>query len=277
MSHLYWGSTNHSTSGCHCERKRSKPVPFSLLLIILLAAPIAAHAQADSGAAWLKAIDTAERVPFTYSEITQTITTSSGSERELKMRSWTAENGDIGLMAYTGPARVRGDRILIRDGGDNIWYYMHRRDVTRHFTGHTRRQSAMGSDFSYEDLSTGDMTEDYTASLRGHESLDTTACVKLRCIPTDKGPSYDSLLIWASVADSLSRKIEYYDGDGLLKTLNLTQFEVVDGRKLSMRYEMVNDREGSHTVMQTDQMDLKDKPAAELFTMQALTRALPKK
>lgn len=248
-----------------------------LMTLALAAVPSIGHAQADSGAAWLKAIDTVERLPSTYSEITQTITTSSGSERELKMRSWTADNGDLGLMACTDPARVRGDRILIRDGGDNIWYYMHRRDVTRHFTGHTRRQSAMGSDFSYEDLSTGDMTEDYTAELRGYENLDTLICVKLRCLPTDKGPSYDSLLIWAGIADSLSRKIEYYDGDGLLKTLYLSEFEIADGRKLSMHYEMVNDREGSRTVMQTDVIDLKDQPDLGLFTQQALTRALPKK
>jgi hypothetical protein len=153
---------------------------------------------------------------------------------------------------------------------------MHRRDVTRHFTGNTRRQKAMGSDFSYEDLSMGEMAEDYTAQLVGFETLDTTECVMLLCIPTESGPSYDSLMLWAGVTDSLSRKIMYYDDNDLLKTLYLSEFGVADGRKMAMRLEMVNDREGSRTVMQTVSINLKDALDPGMFTMQSLTRALPK-
>ena len=250
---------------------------FGILILLGGAATGSAQGTADSGQAWLTGIDAAERLPYSYAEIVETITTSSGNERELTMRAWTAANGDLELMAYTDPARVRGDKILLRDGGDNIWYYMHRRDVTRHFAGHTRRQSAMGSDFSYEDLSTGDMTKDYTARFRTFEVLDSTQCVKLMCVPTESGPSYDSLLLWASTADSLTRRIEYYDGDGLLKTLNLDDFQFVDGRKLAMRWEMVNDREGSRTVMTTTSMDLKTEPSPAMFTQRELSRPLTDK
>ena len=233
----------------------------------------AGFAQSD-GAAWLQQIDAAERVPHSYGVMRQTITTSGGSLRTFTIRSWSAQDGDVSLMAYDEPARVAGDKILMLDGGDNIWYYMRRRDVTRHFAGHTRNQSAMGSDFSYEDLAQGDLTEDYTAELRGEEELDGTMCVKLLAVPTPSGPSYDSLYIWASVDDKLSRRIEYFDDGEHAKTLFLTDFHVVDNRKTAFKMEMVNHREGSRTLFETVEVTFSEEPDPSLFTRAALTRRI---
>jgi hypothetical protein len=226
----------------------------------------------EEGAMWLERIDTAERVPYSVGVATQVITTSGGTERTLTMKTWTAENGDLSLMAYTEPARVRGDKILLRDGGDTIWYYMKRRDVIRHFAGHTRRQSVMGSDFSYEDLAQGDLTEDYSAEVVGREELDGVPCVQLRCVPTEEGPSYDHLILWAGEDDHLTRKIDYYDGDGLVKTLLLSSFTTVDGRKVAMKLEMMSRRDSSHTVMTYESLSFKNEPDPEIFTKRALTR-----
>ncbi len=228
----------------------------------------------DDGASWLQRIDAAERVPHSQSVMRQTITTSGGSLRTFMVRSWSAENGDVSLMAYDEPARVAGDKILSLDGGDDIWYYMRRRDVTRHFAGHTRNQSAMGSDFSYEDLASGDFTEDYTADALGQEEVDDVMCMKLRAIPTPSGPSYDSLYIWASVDDNLSRRIEYYRDDEHLKTLFLTEFQVIDERKTPFKMEMVNHREGSRTLMETVEVTFSEAPDPSLFTRAALTQRI---
>ncbi len=72
---------------------------------------LAALPQED-GASWLARIEAAERVPHAYSVMNQTITTSGGSERTFTIRNWSAQEGDVGLMAYTEPRRVAGDRIL---------------------------------------------------------------------------------------------------------------------------------------------------------------------
>jgi hypothetical protein len=234
---------------------------------------VPAQAQED-GASWLQRIDDAERVPHSYGVMRQTITTSGGSLRTFTVRSWSSLNGDVSLMAYDEPARVAGDKILLLDGGDNIWYYMRRRDVTRHFAGHTRNQSAMGSDFNYEDLAQGDFTEDYTAEVLGQEEVDGVSSVKLRAVPTPSGPSYDSLFIWASIDDNLSRRIEYFRDGEHVKTLFLTEFQVVDGRKTPFKMEMVNHREGSRTLMETVEITFTDEPDPSLFTRAALTRRI---
>lgn len=257
---------------------KSSPVslkPGIILMILLLTAiSNTSFAEEYNAAQWLQRIDDAERVPYSYGVMKQTITTSGGSERTLTMRSWSDGNGDVSLMVYTDPARIKGDKILMRDGGDNIWYYMQRRDVTKHFAGHTRNQSAMGSDFSYEDLSVGAMTEDYTPELLGIEEYEGKRCVKLKLIPTESGPSYEYLILWADDQDCLSQKIEYYDEEGLLKTLYITDFRKVEDRKFAFRMEMKNHREGSRTLMETESITFAEKPEVWIFTKEALTREI---
>jgi len=239
-----------------------------LVLLMWTAAPC------DEGLTWLKLIDGAEQIPHSIGITKQVITTSGGSERALTMKVWSADNGDLSLMVYTDPARVRGDKILQRDGGDNIWYYMKRRDVTRHFTGNARRQKVMGSDFSYEDLAQGDLTMDYTAEFLGLEELDGETCAKLRCTPTESGPSYDHLILWADEEDHLSRRIEYYDDAGHLKTLFLSDFQIIEERTVAMKLDMVNHRDGSHTLMIQETVSFEDEPDALLFTKKGLTQSI---
>jgi len=245
------------------------------IAVLILGLMTAAAAADDAGTSWLAAIDRAERVPHSYSVVKQTITTSSGAERTLKAESWSAENGDLTLMLYIEPPRVRGDKILLREGGDQIWYYMSRRDLVRHFSGGSRKQKVMGSDFSYQDLAQGRLTEDFNSEFIGPEELDATACVKLRMTPTESGPSYDHLLLWAGRDDTLSRRIDYFDEDGVIKTLTLSDYRKIDGRLLPLRYEMTNLREGSRTVMSMDSLSLKVEPDPELFTKAALERGTP--
>jgi len=250
------------------------------LIITCIIVPIVIHAadvSSDStsineGEQYLALIEEAETIPFSSGTVSQIITTSGGDERTLTMDMWTADDGDLSLMAYTDPARVRGDKILQRDGGDDIWYYMKRRDRIRHFSGSSRRQSVMGSDFSYEDLATGDLTEDYTAVFEGIEEYDGESCIHLSCTPTETGPSYDHIEIWAGKDDYLTRKIEYYDEDGHLKTLYLADFKMIDGRKIALKLEMKNLRDGSRTIMLQKELSLTDEPDPVLFTKQALSR-----
>ncbi|MFH0881961.1 MAG: outer membrane lipoprotein-sorting protein [bacterium] len=264
----------HKKGDSSMDTTKSATTVGILLLALALTSGTAKAQGANEGQEWLKKLDDAERVDHSYGTFSQTITTSTGAQRTLKAKSWSAENGDLQLMVYIAPARVAGDKILQRDGGDNIWYYMKRRDVTRHFVGTARRQSAMGSDFSYEDMAQGDMTKDYTAETLGQETLDGVECIKLKCTPTESGPSYNHIIIWAGLEDHLTRKIDYYDESGLLKTLTISNFQMIDGRKMGMSMVMKNQREGSQTVIEQHEVSLKTVPDLQLFTKSVLTQEI---
>gem|GEM_PF-117357 len=247
----------------------------ALLAVGLMAtSPVSTVAQ-ETAEEWVSRIENAERVEHSYGVMRQTITTSTGAERTFTIRSWSAQEGDVALMAYMEPARVAGDKILQLNGGDDIWYYMKRRDLTRHFAGHTRRQSAQGSDFSYEDMASGDFSEDYTAELLGYEQLEGVRCVKLKCTPTPSGPSYDHLILWADTEKALTRRIEYYDEGAHLKTLYITDFKEIEGRTVAMKLEMVNHQKNSRTLIETVEVTFSREPDPSLFTKAALTRPIP--
>ncbi len=255
------------------SRTTMRGMLFATSVILLSILPGSLQAQED-GTVWLKRIDDAERTYHSFGILEQTITTSSGGVRTFQMRSWSDEDGNVSLMEYTAPVRVKGDKILQRDGGDNIWYYMNRQDVIRHFTGHARRQSANGSDFSYEDMATGDLIEDYTAELLSNEVIDHIDCVKLKLTPTETGPSYDYLVLWAGLDDAFTRKIDYYADGELLKTLLVSDFREIEERKYPFRMEMTNHQEGSSTVIAYKQLTFAKKPESWIFTKEALSRQI---
>lgn len=252
------------------------PLATTLLLAFGVAAafPSPARAQETAGE-WMERIADAEQVEHSYGVMKQTITTSTGAERTFTIRAWSSQDGEVGLMAYVAPARVAGDRILTLNSGDDIWYYMKRRDTTRHFVGHTRKQSAMGSDFSYEDMASGDFTEDYTGELLGYEEMESVQCVKLKCTPTPSGPSYDYIILWAGKEDALTRRVEYYEEGEHLKTLYISDFREIEGRTVAMRVEMVSEQKDSRTVMETEEITFAEAPDPSIFTQAALTRPLP--
>ncbi len=241
-------------------------------IIILLTGSLTGLQADDLATQWLGWIDNVESVDHMEGVVKTTITTSSGAERTLTAKMWSAQGGDVSLMAYTDPPRVAGDKILQRDNGDNIWYYMKRRDVTRHFSGHTRRQKAMGSDFSYEDMASGDLKEDYTAEFIGEEMTQKTKCAKLKLKPTESGPSYDHLILWVALEDTLTRQIEYYDKNGLLKTLTLSDIKLIDGKKIPCKMLMDNQAENSRTLMEYESISFKVNPPEWYFGQDALTR-----
>ena len=68
----------------------------------------------------LKNTDEVEGYVSCYSEMQQTITTSSGQKRTLVMRGWAVNNGEKQLSEYLSPADIKGQKILMTEDGPEI-------------------------------------------------------------------------------------------------------------------------------------------------------------
>ena len=220
----------------------------------------------------IRRIDAAERVQSSHGTMRQVITTSGGDERSLEMEAWSRDRNDKQLMVYLAPRRVAGDKILMLDEGDDIWFYTPRTDRVRHLASHARRQKVQGSDFAYEDMAGGSIEEDYTFSLIGAEAVDGTPCHKLELVPTASGPHYSRLILWAGQEHYLTRRIDYYEDDRLLKTLTTGDVRQIDGHWWAMRLVMENLEEGGRTIMETLEMEFDVDLPDELFTAGGLKR-----
>lgn len=210
----------------------------------------------DAGAI-LKQVDETEKHDQAIAMTIQTITTSDGGTRQLKIKSWSVDTNEKQLLEYIAPKRVLGVKILMLDDGDDIWSYSPRTRRTRHLASHAKKQKVMGSDFSYEDMGGGKMIEKYTGTVVREEAVDDVDCYVLDLTPTPKGPSYDKVMAWVGKSDFFTRKIDYYDDGSTkpIKTLYLRDIRTISGHITPMDMLMINHEDGGRTHNRIESID----------------------
>jgi outer membrane lipoprotein-sorting protein len=217
-------------------------------------------------------IEDVEKLPHSYSRVKQVITTSSGKKREFEIEGWAMDSSDKILQIYRKPARVRGEKILMLNGGDDIWAYSPKTDRVRHLATHMKKAKVMGSDFSYQDYAAGDYKERFSYKLLKDEKAEGTECFKLELIPTKKGPSYNKILAWVGKEDFVLRKMDFFDDKGLLKRLAITEIKKVDQKLVPWKMVMEDLRNGGKTIIETLEMDIKTKPDPDMFSIEGLKK-----
>lgn len=242
------------------------------LVFIMLMVGVTVQAQRLTPKEIIRRIDETERVASSEAVLKQIITTSGGKRRTLEMRAYAKDQNDKQLLIYTDPSRVKGDKILLLNDGDEVWFYTPKTDRVRHLASHAKRQKVQGSDFSYEDLSSGSIEEDYTYTLLGEEKIEGRSCYKFELIRTESGPHYSKLIYWGDKERFLTMQIDYYEDGELLKRLKCYDVKKIEGHWYQMKLVMTNLKEGGETVMETTEIkfdiDLDDK----IFTTGYLKR-----
>ncbi|GAB4339230.1 MAG: outer membrane lipoprotein-sorting protein [Calditrichia bacterium] len=221
----------------------------------------------------IRKVDATERVASSVATIRQEIETSGGKKRTLVAKTYSKDKNRKQLMEYLEPARVKGDKILMLDDGNEIYFYTPRTRRVRHLASHARKQKVHGSDFSYEDLSHGDLEKDYTSKLLGEEEIDGRPCYKLELIPTESGPHYRKLILWADKERFITLQIDYFEEESEpTKRLHCREIQNIQGHWTPMVLIMENLAEGGRTVMITEEIKYDVDLPDEMFTTQNLKR-----
>jgi outer membrane lipoprotein-sorting protein len=265
-----WPKNNDAIQ--YCKEIRMNIVTLSLSACLFFTALVEVSAKELSAREIVRKVDAVERVQSSHSTGEQIITTSGGKKRTLEFEAFSKDANDKQLMVYTGPNRVKGDKILMLNDGDDIWFYTPKTDRVRHLASHARRQKVQGSDFSYEDLSTGNYEVDYAASLLGTEKILDTDCYKLEMIPTETGPHYTRIILWADQQKFTTVQCDYYEDNELLKRLTCHDIRNVDGHWYSMQMNMTNMQEGGETIILTKEISFDMELDERLFSTNHLKR-----
>ncbi len=222
----------------------------------------------------LKRIDEVEHYRKVTMETRQVITTSDGDKRTLKMTSWAVNTGEKQLSVYTYPKRVKGVKMLMLNDGDDIWSYSPRTRRTRHLASHAKKKKVMGSDFTYEDMGGGKMSEKYSGIVLREEQYEGIDCFVLELKPTSKGPSYDKIIAWVGKADFVSRKIDFFEDDGRkpFKTLYLRNVKKISNHTVPMEMLMKNHEDGGETLNETQKIDFDTSVSKQVFDSKRLDR-----
>ena len=259
---------------------------FSLVLSVasLALAPVLAQAETPEEKGLRIALESRERSDgfgnFTAG-MTMVLHDRHGRESIRQMRFKVLEapgegEGDKSLFVFDQPRDVQGTALLTHvhtNADDDQWLYLPALKRVKRISASKRAGSFMGSEFTFEDMSSPEV-EEY-----GHRYLRDEPCGELTCMVTEQVPldpksGYSRKVVWQDEGEYRAWQVALYDRKGMhVKTLTFEDYQQYQDRFWRAgKQTMANHQTGARTeLLWTDYRfgtDLDDRE----FTHTALRR-----
>ncbi len=207
------------------------------------------------------------------STMTMTIISKSGSKRVRKLKVWSKKvegRDDLRLMKFLSPAEVRNVGFLSLKS-DQMYLYLPEFHRVRRIASHTKRENFMGSDFSYEDLSTSSYTRYYTAKLL--EETDTTWKLELT-LKKGADRAYPRIIMLVDKEKEMPIHSEMFDDNGNL--WKVVEEEVIQVGKywVPQKITMKNVKKGTQTVLVFENIKVDVQLKDSIFSKRFLKRSV---
>jgi hypothetical protein len=179
------------------------------------------------------------------------------------------------VLRFTAPAEVKGVALLIvnhPDRASDQWMWTPALERDRRIALQDRSTRFFGTDFSFEDLEERDVDQ-YDYSMLGTDTVDGAACWKIQSTPKkSKSSQYSRAITWIRKDNYATARLENYVGDEVVRRLNCSNIENVQGIWTARQLEMADLRRGSRTRLTLQQIKYNVPTKAEDFTLQAIRR-----
>jgi len=220
------------------------------------------------------------------SEATMVLVNDKGQTRERKSTTLQVlqPNGVDSklLVKFSTPADIKGTAFLQvehSDADDDEWLYLPALGKSRRLVANNKKDSFVGSDFSYGDISLPKV-DLYQHRLVRSEVVGGEDCYVIESVPksetTQADFGYARKITWLRKDNFLETRVEYYDLSGrLLKTQLVTGHKLVEPdthRWMALRREMTNQQTGHKTVFTFDTVEAGVSVPPDLFTTRYLER-----
>jgi outer membrane lipoprotein-sorting protein len=134
-----------------------------------------------------------------------------------------------------------------------------------------------GSDFSYEDMGSGDAwLDNFESSRLDDEEIDGTPCYKLELLKLEDSDSgYSRLIMWIDKETFMPLRIDYFDEDDpqiQKKRLIVSDIRPVEGILTPMRMVMTDVQTNTDTVMEYIDVSYGRELDDDLFTERGMKR-----
>jgi outer membrane lipoprotein-sorting protein len=178
----------------------------------------------------------------------------SMSERVIDQYSKDGPNGARTVIVFQRPANVAGTRFLTMDnasGGQDLWIFLPSLGRVRRVAASESGGSFMGTDFSYDDISTVDREISLdTHTLLREEALNGKSCYVIQSVPKDNSYQYSKTITWIDKASFLIYKSEMYNRRGeMIKVMEMSGFSDVQGRLTPMQTKISTVGAGTSTTI----------------------------
>jgi outer membrane lipoprotein-sorting protein len=247
----------------------------AILMILLFA--MVSFGQELTGEDIIQKVNDTMNVDTSYAKAKMTIVTTSGSKRTFVQESWSKDKGEKNMIRYLEPRRVKDQAVLMLNNADDIWMFFPRTQRVRKLATHAKKQKMQGSDFSYEDMGSGDaFIEDYVSKRLEDEKSEGYDCYKLELTRKPESDlSYSRLIIWVIKENFVPIAIDYYDDKDpsrRVKRLVQSDIRVIDDIPTAMKSVMFDLNDNTQTELEMLEVKFNIPLDDNMFTERALKK-----
>lgn len=248
-----------------------------VFIVLILMFVFVSYGQELTGEDIIQKVNDTMNVETSHGTAKMTIATTSGSKRTFLQESWSKDKGEKNLVRYLEPRRVKDQAVLMLNNADDIWMFFPRTQRVRKLATHAKKQKMQGSDFSYEDMGSGDaFIEDFVSERLEDEEMEGYDCYKLELMrKPESDMSYSRLIIWVIKENFVPIVIDYYDEDDpsrKLKRLVQSDIRVIDGIPAAMKAVMHNLNDNTQTELEMLEVEFNIPLDDSMFTERALKK-----
>ncbi len=200
------------------------------------------------------------------------------SRRKIRIQSLEVEgDGDKGLTIFDEPKDVQGTAFLSFSHAveaDEQWLYLPALKRVKRIASSNKSGPFMGSEFSYEDLSSFEI-EKYSYTYLRDDKVNGEDVFVIESVPQYKHSGYSRLVNYIDKKEYRMLKVEYYDrNDQLLKTLVNQDYKQFLGQYWrTHNMNMENHQTGKSTQLLWSNYEFKTGVNESDFNKNALARA----
>jgi hypothetical protein len=199
----------------------------------------------------------------------------STSERVIDQYSKDGPKGERTVIVFQQPRTVAGTRFLtMKNPGsaDDRWIFLPELGRVRRVAASEGSGSFMGTDFSYEDISsTSRSAELDTHTLLREEEFNGAVCYVIQSIPKDSSYQYSKMIQWIVKDTKITVKIELFDKKNtLVKTVEMSGLKEIQERLVTTVIKITTHAAGTSTTISNDILKYDDPIPERVFTTEFL-------
>jgi len=202
------------------------------------------------------------------------------TERVIDQYSKDGPNGARTIIVFQSPANAAGTRFLTMDnasGGSDQWIFLPSTGRVRRITSSESGGNFMGTDFSYDDISSmdRDIALD-THSILREEMLNGRSCYVIQSVPRNSSYQYSKSVSWIDRENYLIYKSEMYNQrNEVVKIMEMSNFREIQGRVTPMQTRISTVAARTSTTIFMEIMRYDDPIPESVFTTTYLETGRP--
>ena len=208
-------------------------------------------------------------------DLTMVLTNKKGKTRTSTIRSISKDDSKKQIIWFLAPADDKGVAFLKieHDGEDDeMRLWLPAFNKVRRISSKQKADSFMGSDMSYEDMTSRELDE-YTYNLKGSEKIDDMDFYILESIPdAELDSEYSKHIAWVSKSDYLIMKEESYDRSDRILKIKLIKYMKLKGYDVPQDMYVDNVQKHHNTRLTFDNLEVDTGVKDTLFQEKNLKR-----